>query len=68
VADTNGETTGEGITDKRRNNTVYSQMLADWFNEPAWQSHQQSGAYSSRRKEIYRRASKMKLLIREISC
>ena len=35
VADTKGETTGEGETDNLRKFSVYSQMLADWFNEPA---------------------------------
>jgi len=33
VADTKGETTGEGITDKLLKYGVYAQMLADWFNE-----------------------------------
>ena len=35
VADTKGETSGEGITDKLLKYGVYAQMLADWFNEPA---------------------------------
>jgi len=35
VADTKGETTGEGLTDKLLKYAVYGQMLADWFNEPA---------------------------------
>ena len=35
VADAKGETTGEGDTDNLRKYAVYSQMLADWFNEPA---------------------------------
>ena len=35
VADTKGETTGEGETDTVRKYTVYSQMLAEWFAEPA---------------------------------
>ena len=34
VADTKGETTGEGVTDKLLKYGVYAQMLADWFNEP----------------------------------
>jgi type I restriction enzyme R subunit len=34
IADTKGETTGEGITDKLLKYGVYAQMLADWFNEP----------------------------------
>lgn len=33
VADTKGETTGEGVTDKLLKYAVYGQMLADWFNE-----------------------------------
>ena len=35
VADTKGETTGEGDTDNLLKYGVYAQMLADWFNEPA---------------------------------
>ncbi|MBU1230240.1 MAG: HsdR family type I site-specific deoxyribonuclease [Proteobacteria bacterium] len=34
VADTKGETTGEGETDNILKYDVYAQMLADWFNEP----------------------------------
>ena len=34
IADTKGETTGDGITDKLLKYGVYAQMLADWFNEP----------------------------------
>lgn len=34
VADTKGETTGEGDTDNLRKYAVYAQMLADWFGEP----------------------------------
>ena len=34
VNDAKGETTGEGVTDKLLKYGVYSQMLADWFNEP----------------------------------
>ena len=33
VADTKGETTGEGVTDKLLKYAVYGQMLAEWFNE-----------------------------------
>lgn len=35
VADTKGETTGEGDTDNLLKYGVYAQMLADWFDEPA---------------------------------
>jgi type I restriction enzyme R subunit len=35
VADTKGESTGAGETDNLTKYAVYSQMLADWFNEPA---------------------------------
>jgi type I restriction enzyme R subunit len=35
VADTKGETTGAGETDNLTKYAVYTQMLADWFNEPA---------------------------------
>ncbi|GAB6126276.1 type I restriction endonuclease subunit R [Humidesulfovibrio idahonensis] len=34
VADTKGEATGEGDTDNLLKYAVYSQMLADWFDEP----------------------------------
>ncbi|SNS03008.1 type I restriction enzyme, R subunit [Humidesulfovibrio mexicanus] len=34
VADTKGEATGEGETDNLLKYQVYSQMLADWFDEP----------------------------------
>lgn len=34
VADAKGETTGEGETDNLLKYGIYSQMLADWFNEP----------------------------------
>ena len=34
IADTKGETTGAGDTDNLQKYAVYSQMLADWFNEP----------------------------------
>jgi len=34
VADTKGETTGESETDNLLKYGVYSQMLADWFDEP----------------------------------
>ncbi|MER2626190.1 MAG: HsdR family type I site-specific deoxyribonuclease [Accumulibacter sp.] len=35
IADTKGETTGEGDTDNLIKYGIYAQMLADWFNEPA---------------------------------
>ncbi|MCF8168447.1 MAG: HsdR family type I site-specific deoxyribonuclease, partial [Rhodoferax sp.] len=35
IADTKGETTGAGDTDNLLKYEVYTQMLADWFNEPA---------------------------------
>ena len=38
VADTKGETTGTGETDNLTKYAVYTQMLADWFNEPADQA------------------------------
>jgi type I restriction enzyme R subunit len=38
VADTKGETTGAGETDNLTKYAVYTQMLADWFNEPADQA------------------------------
>ncbi|WP_083845753.1 type I restriction endonuclease subunit R [Thiocystis violascens] len=34
IADTKGETTGEGETEALFKYRIYSQMLADWFNEP----------------------------------
>jgi type I restriction enzyme, R subunit len=33
IADTKGETTGEGLTEKLRKYEIYQKMLADWFNE-----------------------------------
>jgi type I restriction enzyme R subunit len=35
VADTKGETTGDGETDNLIKYGIYAQMLADWFDEPA---------------------------------
>ncbi|PWB59484.1 MAG: restriction endonuclease subunit R, partial [Nitrosomonadales bacterium] len=35
LADTKGETTGDGETDNLLKYGVYAQMLADWFGEPA---------------------------------
>ncbi len=35
IADTKGETSGEGDTDNLIKYGVYAQMLTDWFNEPA---------------------------------
>ncbi|MDD2742934.1 MAG: type I restriction endonuclease subunit R [Rhodocyclaceae bacterium] len=35
VADTKGETTGEGDTNNLIKYGIYAQMLADWFDEPA---------------------------------
>lgn len=35
LADTKGETTGEGETDTLHKYAAYAQMLADWFDEPA---------------------------------
>lgn len=64
VADTKGETTGEGDTDKLRKYAVYSQMLADWFNEPVDKAINKSETFEKEvKKKFINEPGQMKLLI-----
>ena len=64
VADTKGETTGEGITDKLLKYGVYSQMLADWFNEPAEKAVSKVEKFEQEvKKKFINEPGQMKLLI-----
>ena len=64
VADTKGETTGEGITDKLLKYAVYSDMLADWFNEPAGKAINKVALFEQQvKKKFIDEPGQMKLLI-----
>ena len=64
VADTKGETTGEGITDKLLKYAVYSDMLADWFNEPAGKAINKVALFEQEvKKKFIKEPGQMKLLI-----
>jgi len=64
VADAKGETTGEGITDKLLKYAVYSQMLADWFNEPVEKSITKAARFEQEvKKKFIAEPGQMKLLI-----
>jgi type I restriction enzyme R subunit len=64
VADTKGETTGEGETDNLRKYAVYSQMLADWFNEPLEKAiHKVERFEQEAKKKFIDEPGQMKLLI-----
>jgi type I restriction enzyme, R subunit len=64
VADTKGETTGEGDTDNLRKYAVYSQMLADWFNEPAEKAINRVEKFEQEvKKKFIDEPGQMKLLI-----
>lgn len=64
VGDTKGETTGEGDTDKLRKYAVYSQMLADWFNESVDKAINKSEAFEKEvKKKFINEPGQMKLLI-----
>ncbi len=64
VADTKGETTGEGDTDKLRKYAVYSQMLADWFNEPVDKAITKAEKFEQQvKKKFIDEPGQMKLLI-----
>jgi type I restriction enzyme, R subunit len=64
VADTKGETTGEGVTDKLLKHAVYSQMLADWFNEPAEKAINKVTQFEKEvKKKFIDEPGQMKLLI-----
>ena len=64
IADTKGETTGEGETDKLLKYRAYSQMLADWFNEPIKQAVNKVERFESEvKKKFIDEPGQMKLLI-----
>ncbi|MDD3814959.1 MAG: HsdR family type I site-specific deoxyribonuclease [Desulfocapsaceae bacterium] len=64
VADTKGETTGEGDTDNLIKYGVYSQMLADWFNEPAEKAINKVQRFEQEvKKKFITEPGQMKLLI-----
>ena len=64
VADTKGETTGEGDTDKLRKYAVYSQMQADWFNEPVDKAINKAEKFEQQvKKKFIDEPGQMKLLI-----
>ena len=64
VADTKGETAGEGVTDKLLKYAVYGQMLADWFNEPVEKAINKAGQFELEvKKKFITEPGQMKLLI-----
>jgi type I restriction enzyme R subunit len=64
IADTKGETTGEGVTEKLLKYDVYAQMLADWFNEPADQAVKKVEKFEQEvKKKFIAEPGQMKLLI-----
>jgi type I restriction enzyme, R subunit len=64
VADTKGETTGEGDTDNLFKYGIYRQMLADWFNEPAEKAINKVEKFDQEvKKKFITEPGQMKLLI-----
>lgn len=64
VADTKGETTGAGETDNLTKHAVYTQMLADWFNEPADKAISKVEKFEQQVKQTFiDQPGQMKLLI-----
>ncbi|MBF0192433.1 MAG: type I restriction endonuclease subunit R [Magnetococcales bacterium] len=64
VADTKGETTGEGETDNLLKYGVYSRMLADWFNEPVERAVTKVERFEQEvKKQFINEPGQMKLLI-----
>jgi type I restriction enzyme R subunit len=64
IADTKGETTGEGDTDNLIKYGVYAQMLADWFNEPAEKAISKVETFEKEaKKKFINEPGQMKLLI-----
>jgi type I restriction enzyme R subunit len=64
VANTKGETTGEGDTDNLIKYGVYAQMLADWFNEPADKAINKVEKFEQAvKKKFINEPGQMKLLI-----
>ncbi len=64
VADTKSETTGEGDTDNLLKYGVYSQMLADWFNDPVDKAIRKVEKFEQQvKKKFTDEPGQMKLLI-----
>ena len=64
VADAKGETTGSGDTDNLFKYSVYRQMLADWFNEPAETAINKADKFEKAiKKKFIDEPGQMKLLI-----
>ena len=64
VADTKGETTGEGDTDNLLKFGVYAQMLADWFDEAAERAINKVERFEQEvKKKFINEPGQMKLLI-----
>jgi type I restriction enzyme R subunit len=64
IADTKGETTGEGDTDNLIKYGVYAQMLAGWFNEPAEKAISKVETFEKEvKKKFINEPGQMKLLI-----
>ena len=64
VADTKGETTGEGDTDNLIKYGIYAQMLADWFDEPAEKAINKVEKFEQEvKKKFIDEPGRMKLLI-----
>jgi type I restriction enzyme R subunit len=64
VADSKGETTGEGETDTLAKYGIYRQMLADWFNEPAETAINKADKFElAVKKKFVDEPGQMKLLI-----
>ena len=64
IADTKGETTGAGDTDNLQKYSVYSQMLADWFDEPPEKAVSKAETFEKQVKKTFiTEPGQMKLLI-----
>ncbi|NEX19767.1 type I restriction endonuclease subunit R [Thiorhodococcus mannitoliphagus] len=64
IADTKGETTGEGETDNLLKYGVYARMLADWFNEPEKTAVKKVETFEKQVKQRFvKEPGQMKLLI-----
>ena len=64
IADTKGETSGEGDTDNLIKYGVYARMLADWFNEPAEKAINKVEKFEQEvKKKFITEPGQMKLLI-----
>jgi type I restriction enzyme, R subunit len=64
LADTKGESTGDGETDNLLKYAVYGQMLADWFDEPADQAARKAEQFEEEvKRRFINEPGQMKLLI-----